>query len=186
MARPHPVWVLSMPCTFELPQWQRSFLLVLQSFILPRLLLACGVGGCLPQFSQCFTSFSALVCRLCMLKGDGLPPDDAVLRLGPASCEFGVQHRSTQCAHPSRSSYDHCLPDSDNCTSLFFAPEGDHLFHCVLCWMVRGVRSVAILAQAISCSNVLGVFPFHERFWFCPVQFCSFLSFLMAREQMCR
>ena len=26
--------------------------------------------------------------------------------------------------------------------------------------------SVAILAQAISCSNVHGVFPVHERFWF--------------------
>ena len=41
-------------------------------------------------------------------------------------------------------------------------------------------------AQAISCSNVGGVFPFHERFWFCLVQvsttqFCSFPSFLMAR-----
>ena len=45
--------------------------------------------------------------------------------------------------------------------------------------------SVAILAQAISCSNVHGVLPVHERVWFCLVQvstnqFCSF-SFLMAR-----
>ena len=40
-------------------------------------------------------------------------------------------------------------------------------------------RSVAILAQAISCSNVRCVFPVHELFWFCLVQvsttqFCSF------------
>ena len=47
-------------------------------------------------------------------------------------------------------------------------------------------ESVAILAQAISCSNVRCVFPVHERFWFCLVQvgttqFCSFPSFLMAR-----
>ena len=46
--------------------------------------------------------------------------------------------------------------------------------------------SVAILAQAISCSNVRGVFPVHERFWFCLVQvsttqFCCFPSFLMTR-----
>ena len=46
--------------------------------------------------------------------------------------------------------------------------------------------SVAILAQAISCSNVRGVFPVHERFCFCLVQlsttqFCSFPSFPMAR-----
>ena len=39
--------------------------------------------------------------------------------------------------------------------------------------------SVAILAQAISCSNVHGVLLVHERFWFCLVQvattrFCSF------------
>ena len=42
------------------------------------------------------------------------------------------------------------------------------------------------LAQAISCSNVRGVFPVHELFWFCLVQvsttqFCSFPAFLMAR-----
>ena len=47
-------------------------------------------------------------------------------------------------------------------------------------------NSVTILPQAISCSNVRGVFPVHERFWFCLVQvsatqFCSFPSFLMAR-----
>ena len=45
--------------------------------------------------------------------------------------------------------------------------------------------SVAILAQAISCSNVHGVLLVHELFCFCLVQvsttqFCSF-SFLMAR-----
>ena len=45
---------------------------------------------------------------------------------------------------------------------------------------------VAILAQAISCSNVRGVFPVHERFWLCLVQvsrtqFYSFPAFLMAR-----
>ena len=49
-------------------------------------------------------------------------------------------------------------------------------------------KSLAILAQAISCSNVRGVFPVHERFWFCLVQasttqFCSFPSFLMARAR---
>ena len=48
------------------------------------------------------------------------------------------------------------------------------------------VASVAISAQAISCSNEHGVFPVHERFWLCLVQvsttqFCSFPSFLMAR-----
>ena len=48
-----------------------------------------------------------------------------------------------------------------------------------------GAVSVA-LAQAISCSNVRGVFPVHERFWFCLVQvsttkFCNFQSFLMTR-----
>ena len=42
--------------------------------------------------------------------------------------------------------------------------------------------SVAIWAQAISCSNVRGVFAVHERFWFCLVQvsttqICSFPSF---------
>ena len=46
--------------------------------------------------------------------------------------------------------------------------------------------SAAILAQAIWCSNVHGVFPVHERFWFCLVQvattqFCSFPPVLMAR-----
>ena len=46
--------------------------------------------------------------------------------------------------------------------------------------------SVAIWAQAISCSNVRGVYPVHERFWFCLVQVsttqsCSFSFFLMAR-----
>ena len=45
---------------------------------------------------------------------------------------------------------------------------------------------VAILAQAISCSNVRGAFPVHERFWFCLVQlsttqFYCFQAFLMAR-----
>ena len=45
---------------------------------------------------------------------------------------------------------------------------------------------MAISAQAISCSNVRGVFPVHERFWLCLVQvsatkFCSFTAFLMAR-----
>ena len=47
-------------------------------------------------------------------------------------------------------------------------------------------RSVAIVAQATSCSNVRGVFPEHELFWFCLVQvsttqFCSFSPVLMAR-----
>ena len=37
-----------------------------------------------------------------------------------------------------------------------------------------------------ACSNVRGVFPVHERFWFClfqvsTTQFSSFPSFLMAR-----
>ena len=46
--------------------------------------------------------------------------------------------------------------------------------------------SVAILAQAISCLNVRGVFPVHELFLFCLVQvsttqFCCFSFFLMAR-----
>ena len=45
---------------------------------------------------------------------------------------------------------------------------------------------MAILAQAISCSNVRGVFPVHELFWFClvqvsTIQFCGFSFFLMAR-----
>ena len=45
--------------------------------------------------------------------------------------------------------------------------------------------TVAISAQAISCSNVHGVFPVHELFWFCLVhlsatQFCSFQSLLMS------
>ena len=39
-------------------------------------------------------------------------------------------------------------------------------------------KAVAILVQAISCSNVHGVFPVHERFWFCLFSF-SFV--LMAR-----
>ena len=48
------------------------------------------------------------------------------------------------------------------------------------------VTSVVLVAQAISCSTVRGVFPVHELFWFCLVQvsttqFCSFSSFLMAR-----
>ena len=57
--------------------------------------------------------------------------------------------------------------------------------------LVRSVNvctrhSVAILSQAISCSNVRGVFPVHELFRFCLVQvsttqFCSFPSFLVAR-----
>ena len=46
--------------------------------------------------------------------------------------------------------------------------------------------SVAILAQAVSCSNVRGVVPVHELFWFVLSKclqpcFCSFPSFLMAR-----
>ena len=41
-------------------------------------------------------------------------------------------------------------------------------------------------SRAISCSNVHGVFPVHERFWFCLVQvsttqFCGFPLVLMAR-----
>ena len=45
--------------------------------------------------------------------------------------------------------------------------------------------SVAILAQAISCSTVCGGFPVHELFWFCLVQVsttqcCSFPPVLMA------
>ena len=45
--------------------------------------------------------------------------------------------------------------------------------------------SLAILAQAISFSNVRGVFPVHESFWFCRVQvsttqFCSSPPVLMA------
>ena len=45
---------------------------------------------------------------------------------------------------------------------------------------------VAVLAQAISCSNVHGVFPVHERFWFSFVQvsttqFCCFPLVLTAR-----
>ena len=47
------------------------------------------------------------------------------------------------------------------------------------------LSSVAIRAQAISCSNVRGVVPVHEMFWFCLVQvsstaFCSFPPVLMA------
>ena len=50
----------------------------------------------------------------------------------------------------------------------------------------RPGSSVAILAQAISCSNVHDVRPVHELFWFCFVQvstteFCCFPSVLMAR-----
>ena len=46
--------------------------------------------------------------------------------------------------------------------------------------------SVATLARSISCSNVHGVFPVHERFWFCLVQvsltqFGCFPLVLMAR-----
>ena len=46
-------------------------------------------------------------------------------------------------------------------------------------------QSVAILAQAISCSNVHGAFLVHESFWFCLVQmsttqFCSFSPVFMA------
>ena len=49
-----------------------------------------------------------------------------------------------------------------------------------------GEQSVAILAQAISCSNVRMIFLRHELFWFCLVQvsttqFCCFPPFLMAR-----
>ena len=41
-------------------------------------------------------------------------------------------------------------------------------------------------SRATSCSNVHGVFPVHERFWFCLVQvsttqFCGFPPVLMAR-----
>ena len=41
-------------------------------------------------------------------------------------------------------------------------------------------------SRAISCSHVHGVFPVHERFWFCLVQvsatqFCCFPPVLMAR-----
>ena len=54
--------------------------------------------------------------------------------------------------------------------------------------MRETLHSVAILAQAISCSNVHGVFPVHERFWFCFVQvstnqfslFAAFASVFMA------
>ena len=47
---------------------------------------------------------------------------------------------------------------------------------------ISRTMSAAILAQAISCSNVHGVFPFHERFWFSFVQvstaqFCCFHLF---------
>ena len=35
------------------------------------------------------------------------------------------------------------------------------------------LSSVASLAQAISCSNVRGVVPVHEMFWFCLVQVSS-------------
>ena len=45
---------------------------------------------------------------------------------------------------------------------------------------------VAILAFAISCSNVRGVLPVHDRFWFrlvqvCTNQICKFPSFVKAR-----
>ena len=48
------------------------------------------------------------------------------------------------------------------------------------------LSSVAILAQAITCSNVRGVFPVHERFSFCLVQVsttqvCRFSSISPAR-----
>ena len=47
------------------------------------------------------------------------------------------------------------------------------------------MQTVAISAQAISCSNARGVFPVHEFFWFCLVQlsttkFCSFPLVLMG------
>ena len=53
-------------------------------------------------------------------------------------------------------------------------------------WLIKIQEGISLLAQAISCSNVRGVFPVHELFWFCLVQvsttqFCSFPSFLMAR-----
>ena len=40
-------------------------------------------------------------------------------------------------------------------------------------------------SRAIACSNVRGVFPVHELFWFClvqvsTIQFCSFSPVLMA------
>ena len=37
-------------------------------------------------------------------------------------------------------------------------------------WSNVLLPSVAILVQAISCSNMRGVFPVHELFWFCLVQ----------------
>ena len=49
----------------------------------------------------------------------------------------------------------------------------------------QDTKGISLLAQAISCSNMRGVFPVHELFWFCLVQvsttqFCC-QSFLMAR-----
>ena len=53
-------------------------------------------------------------------------------------------------------------------------------------WLIKIQKGISLLAQAISCSNMRGVCPVHELFWFCLVQvsttqFCSFPSFLMAR-----
>ena len=60
--------------------------------------------------------------------------------------------------------------------------------------LISGVLACHFGSRAISCSNVRGVFPGHERFWFCLVQksttqFCSFPAFswhVWATEQMCR
>ena len=62
-----------------------------------------------------------------------------------------------------------------------------HAIFLVCTWLeFWSPAPVAILAQAISCSNVRGDYPVHELFWFCLVQvstaqFCSFSSFLMSR-----
>ena len=68
-------------------------------------------------------------------------------------------------------------------------PRGPH--HCTECLCLKACartarpNSVAILAQATSSSNLHGVFPVHEPFWFCLVQvsttqFCSFSLVLMG------
>ena len=59
--------------------------------------------------------------------------------------------------------------------------------------MMEASQSVAIWAQAVSCSNVRGVFPVHELFWCCLVQvpatqFRSFHLFpwhVLVMEQTC-
>ena len=63
--------------------------------------------------------------------------------------------------------------------------EGDVLF-AVAYEAVEDRLSVAILGQAISCSNVRMIFLRHELYWFCLVQvstthFCCFPPVLMAR-----